>query len=91
MNKATGRDLVFCLLSCLVAFISCGMTNQLLEYNQEGQIINTLGFYRGAFIFLAPCAIEALDLITLKKDKEKILDVSGIIIGVASIILTGYI
>lgn len=88
-EKNLGLDFVVCLLSCIIAFISHGLTDQLLEVG-ESNTINIYSFYRGAFIFLAPCAIEAIELITSTKKGNRF-DVFELIVGVIGIVLTGYL
>ena len=81
---------VISLLTCAITFISYGMTKELLKTSSEGTLI-VLDFYRGAFVFLVPCAIEGINLITSKISKKKAIDVCELFIGAAGILLTGYL
>ena len=104
-NYKYGFDFIVTLFSLILLIISYCMTVNLIDnsVNFEANNTNTItvdtsdaimpyrSFIRGAFIFLAPCAMEGINLFVTKMAKKKGLDIFELSIGLMSVILCIYL
>ena len=94
-NYKYGFDFIVTLFSLILLIISYCMTVNLIDnsvnVDTSDAIMPYRSFIRGAFIFLAPCAMEGINLFVTKMAKKKGLDIFELSIGLMSVILCIYL
>lgn len=77
-----------------IAAISGYVSDAVETANQSSMAIIEsikLSFLRSSFVFLSPCALEGINLLCSKVTKKHYLDVTEIVIGVFSVLISIYL